>query len=213
MVNTTYTKDCPEKLSQIIEAAQRRFGLYGFEKTAMHEIASDLNMSKGSLYYYFPDKEHLYAAVVQKEHDLFLHLVEAKMVSLTDAADMLREYVNIRLSYYRALLNLSHFRHNNIGEMHKVMHSVMQGKSTLFKTQEKELLSKIFTCGIEQQCFENQTLEEMDETSELLLDIIKGLTGVAIKNKDIFYLDDKEYEKTLKRINRFVEMFIKALKK
>lgn len=213
MVNTTYTKDCPEKLSQIIEAAQKRFGLYGFEKTAMHEIASDLNMSKGSLYYYFPDKEHLYAAVIQKEHDLFLHLVETKIASLTDAADMLREYVNIRISYYRALLNLSHFRHNNIGEMHRVMHSVMQGKSSTFKAQEKELLIKIFTYGIEQQCFENQTFERMDETAELLLDIIRGLTGAAIKNKDLFYLDDTEYEKIIKRINLFVDMFLKALKK
>jgi AcrR family transcriptional regulator len=57
-----------EKVQMIIEASQRRFGLYGIEKTSMREIADDLKLSKASLYYYFPDKESLYKAVVEKEY-------------------------------------------------------------------------------------------------------------------------------------------------
>ena len=60
--------DSQSKTEQIIKFAQKRFGQYGFEKTTMNEIASDLNMCKGSLYYYFPDKEHIYLAVAKKEH-------------------------------------------------------------------------------------------------------------------------------------------------
>ena len=59
------------KTDLIIEAAQKRFGLYGVEKTSMREIANDLKLSKASLYYYFPDKESLYKAVVEKEQKEF----------------------------------------------------------------------------------------------------------------------------------------------
>ena len=68
MAGSTNKGESLSKTEQIIKVAQKRFGQYGFEKTTMNEIASDLNMCKGSLYYYFPDKEHLYIAVAKKEH-------------------------------------------------------------------------------------------------------------------------------------------------
>ena len=49
--------DKSKKLKLIIEASQKRFGIFGVEKTSMREIADDLKLSKASLYYYFPDKE------------------------------------------------------------------------------------------------------------------------------------------------------------
>ena len=62
MVAISHSNDYTEKIDQIIESAQKRFGIFGLMKTTMREIAEDLNMSKGLLYYYFPDKEHLYKA-------------------------------------------------------------------------------------------------------------------------------------------------------
>ena len=38
------------KVELIIEASQKRFGLFGIEKTSMREIANDLKLSKASLY-------------------------------------------------------------------------------------------------------------------------------------------------------------------
>ena len=67
MVPSLSAKDNIEKKEAIIKVAQEQFGLYGYKKTSMMEIADALGMSKGLLYYYFPDKEHLYTAVVEKE--------------------------------------------------------------------------------------------------------------------------------------------------
>ncbi|WP_321331017.1 TetR/AcrR family transcriptional regulator [uncultured Bacteroides sp.] len=207
MVSTTHIGECPEKTSRIIEVAQNRFGLYGFEKTTMNEIASDLNISKGSLYYYFPDKESLYIAVIQKEHDVFIHLVTEKIASLSDPAQMIREYVNIRLSYFHTLLNLSRFRHNNnMWELHSMMHQ----QWAVFKIQEEGLIADVLTYGVKEAFFE---IENIHDIAELLLDIIKGLSMSLVKNKDIFYLEDTEYDKLFKKINLFVEMFIKSLKR
>src|SRR5690606_22486013 len=46
------------------EVAKKRFAHFGMNKTTMAEIAKDLSISKALLYYYYPDKNSLYAAVL-----------------------------------------------------------------------------------------------------------------------------------------------------
>lgn len=55
-----------QKRGAILEAALKRFKRFGLAKTTMDEIAKDLEISKGSLYYYFSDKERIYVAVVER---------------------------------------------------------------------------------------------------------------------------------------------------
>jgi len=98
------------KADQIIEAAQLRFGMYGFEKTTMKEIARDLNMSKGSLYYYFPDKENLYKAIVLKEHELYIRAIRKELAASTSQGIKLKKLVLTRLQVFKKLMNLSHAR-------------------------------------------------------------------------------------------------------
>jgi len=47
------------KKAQILESAARVFSVKGFEKAAMEEIADELYMTKGSLYYYIKSKEDM----------------------------------------------------------------------------------------------------------------------------------------------------------
>jgi AcrR family transcriptional regulator len=49
----------PEEKKKIIEYAQRIFFREGFYKTRVEEIASELQMSKNTIYKYFPNKETL----------------------------------------------------------------------------------------------------------------------------------------------------------
>jgi TetR/AcrR family transcriptional regulator, cholesterol catabolism regulator len=55
-----------EKRREILEAASRVFRRRGLQATGMREIAAELGMAVGNLYYYFEDKERL-LAFVQEE--------------------------------------------------------------------------------------------------------------------------------------------------
>ena len=47
----------PDKIRQdILEAAEARFKLYGYNKTTMSEIAKDCDMSAANLYRFFQNK-------------------------------------------------------------------------------------------------------------------------------------------------------------
>src|SRR5437763_4224400 len=52
-----------EKKREILEAASRVFRRRGLQSTGMRDIAAELGMAVGNLYYYFKDKEELLAFV------------------------------------------------------------------------------------------------------------------------------------------------------
>lgn len=53
-----------EKKKQIMEVAMRCFSRKGFEATSIQEIAMELGMAKGSIYFYFKSKEDLLLSVI-----------------------------------------------------------------------------------------------------------------------------------------------------
>ena len=58
-----------EVRTQIVDVARKIFTRYGFRKTTMEEIAAASHKGKSSIYYYFPGKEDIFKAVVEKEQD------------------------------------------------------------------------------------------------------------------------------------------------
>ena len=75
-----------KKRDAIIDAAEKRFSHFGVAKTTMNEIADDLSISKASLYYYFPDKLNLYAAVLKK----LIEASQANEKTLLNQKDLLK---------------------------------------------------------------------------------------------------------------------------
>ncbi|HKJ40475.1 MAG TPA: TetR/AcrR family transcriptional regulator [Sunxiuqinia sp.] len=204
MVQTTFTGDYSEKRDEIIEVAQQKFGLYGLKKTSMIEIARELNMSKGLLYYYFPDKEHLYKAVVEKEISEFESKVYKHLDQLDDPIDKLREYLRFRLDYFRKLLNLSRFRLDEMQNINAFMKDTW--KST--REFEKGIIIEILEKGNEKQLFE---VKNPEDTADLLFDLLRGIRMSMIKDKQLFYLNEEEYELLVKRSETLIDLLLQGL--
>jgi AcrR family transcriptional regulator len=56
--------DRQEKLNLIYDAALKVFSQYGYKRTRVEDIASELGMTKGNLYLYAKDKRELYEKAV-----------------------------------------------------------------------------------------------------------------------------------------------------
>jgi AcrR family transcriptional regulator len=194
-----------EKLHMIIEASQKRFGVYGVEKTSMQEIADDIKLSKASLYYYFPDKESLYKAVVEKEQVEFISKISKRILKIQEPEQLLREYVNARLSYFRTLLNLSRLRLEAYSDLKPVFRETMRE----FKEREKEIIMNIFEKGMNMGKF---SILNPEETASLFLDLLKGLRISVVNDKKMMIIEQEEYNQLLKNTIAFTDIFIKGLK-
>jgi AcrR family transcriptional regulator len=192
------------KADQIIEAAQMRFALYGFEKTTMKEIAADVNMSKGSLYYYFPDKENLYKAIVRREHELFIRAISSEIERTAEPAAALKKIIHIRQEVFKRMINLGRTRMDAFPEIH----IFMKETTADLRKQEKEIILGILTAGIEKGVFK---IGNPEEAADLLLDLLKGLRMVMLKGISSFYELNGEYEQMAKKTDLLVNIFIKGI--
>ena len=194
-----------DKISLITEAAQKRFGLFGIEKTSMREIANDLKLSKASLYYYFPDKESLYKAVVEKEQQEFIAKISERILRIEEPEQLLREYAVSRLSYFKTLLNLSRLRLEAYSDIKPVFRETLSE----FKEREKEIVVKILDKGVRAGIF---FIRDTYETASLFLDLLKGLRVSVVNDKIRLFIEQEEYDSLLKKTVAFTDIFIKGLK-
>jgi AcrR family transcriptional regulator len=171
----------------------------------MREIANDLKLSKASLYYYFPDKESLYKAVVEKEQIEFISKISERIFSIQEPEQLLLEYANARLSYFRTLLNLSRLRLEDYSELKPGFRETIQD----FKEKEKEILKRIFEKGISSGIF---FINDTDQTASLFLDLLKGLRTTLVNEKKTLFIEQEEYDLLLQKTIAFTNIFIKSLK-
>jgi len=69
-----FSKLDPAKKAQIIRVATEEFAERGYERASLNRILVRSGMSKGSLYYYFADKDDLYRTVLKAYSDRMLQI-------------------------------------------------------------------------------------------------------------------------------------------
>lgn len=205
MVHITFKGSDPIRVEQILEVASQRFGRYGYEKTTMREIARDLRISKGSLYYYFPDKEHLYKAIFVREHNQFIDAIREEIGRLVSSADMLEKFVVTRLELFRNLINLAKARLDPAYFVQGFMKDIIQKN----RQQEHEFLTEIIETGVKNGEF---VVDDPAETADLLIDLLKGLRQIMLRET----LNPAEIEDTYKVVEKktrlLVSIYIKAMR-
>jgi AcrR family transcriptional regulator len=195
-----------EKLDFILQAAQKRLGRYGFEKTTMSEIAADVNMSKASLYYYFPDKESLLRAVLYKELEEYFSLIGNRMKELDDPEAMIREFIRMRHEFFTTFLNLAKFRFSNFYQIRPHFQELIAE----LHSKESELLKEIFSKGILEGRF---VIEDLEGTGLIFLEIIHSLRLLVIRNRNIQDLTQEDFDQMYEKHRHFLDLFIRGIRK
>lgn len=194
-----------ERINAIIEIAQKLFGIFGFEKVTMQEIAEELNMSKASLYYYFPNKESLYIAVIDKEQGEFLSKITEQTVDIADPSEFLREYAVKRLLFFHSLLNLGRLRSESFHNLKPDISLMINN----FREKEKEIIIRILDKGTGSGIFSKVDTAGI---ANLYLDLLRGLRISIVDKKNEFYIEQEEFDKLMRKTNDFTEIFIKGLR-
>jgi AcrR family transcriptional regulator len=194
-----------DKSESIIKIAQKRFGIYGVEKTSMREIAGDLRISKGLLYYYFPDKESIYKAVIEKEQSEFIKKLKIEIADINDPAECLRKYVSTRLQYFKTLLNIGRLRSESFSDLRPRIAESMKN----FGEVERNIIKKILEKGKKKKIF---SIDNISETVSLFMDLLRGLRLTVLRDKKILVINEPEYSELSHKALAFTELFIKSLK-
>jgi len=94
-----------EVRAQIVDVARKIFTRYGFKKTTMEEIAAASRKGKSSIYYYFPGKEEIFKAVVEKEAGELRVQLDKTIQLDASPLEKLKAYIFFRLHHVRTVEN------------------------------------------------------------------------------------------------------------
>ncbi|NGF56638.1 TetR/AcrR family transcriptional regulator [Parapedobacter sp. SGR-10] len=199
-------KNADEKRNKILEVAKRRFAHYGMAKTTMAEIAKDLSFSKALLYYYFPDKNSLYSAVLEFIIDEFGEELQEYLQGFDNVEDSILALLQKRIEFIKRYYYIIEF-------------------SLLSRKEISEDMEKTFICafemhrqaveGILRKGMERGELGQLDveECSKLFLFATMGLRLMATKDLKSDFLPSKEdFDYIVGMQQKLAKIFIKGLK-
>ncbi|PID91395.1 MAG: TetR family transcriptional regulator [Bacteroidetes bacterium] len=144
-----------EVRSQIIDVARKIFTRYGFRKTTMEEIAIATGKGKSSIYYYFPGKEDIFRAVVEREvSELRQHL--AFSIGKDERPDAkLKAYMLFRLHHVRTLSNFyAALNEEDLSHLDFIL-DIRQK----FEEEERKILRSILAEGMQRGQFQIKSAE------------------------------------------------------
>jgi TetR/AcrR family transcriptional repressor of mexJK operon len=189
------------KIKTILDAARKRFAHYGLSKTTLNDIAADIGMSKASLYYYFPDKERIFVAVVEQDVAEFVSVIEDLIERPSKASFKLKKYVALRNDLLVRLLNLGKVENPKPADL---FNPVFDELKMIFSKKEKGLIARILQFGIDTKEFQKF---DVDTYSTLLLSVLSGLRTASLTSN----LQQADHEKVNQQAVLFVNILLKSI--
>lgn len=135
--------------ASILKIAQEIFSKYGYKKTTLDDIANAVRKGKSSLYYYFPSKEDLFQAVIQKEVDSLRHELEIVVNRNTDPVDKLRDYILTKLTTYRGMANFYNALESDVTAIEFIENIKLRHQQ-----EEIRMIKRILIEGVRKNIFE-----------------------------------------------------------
>ncbi len=178
---------------QIMVAAKRVFSDKGFNKATMEDIAQEAELSPGTLYLYFKNKEELYASLSLRILQYLLIRVEhvndekdsgpiEKLDALTEAMYDVYEFDPL------IIINMFHLQSS---ETLKNLSPELMSEIKELSRKSLSAISKIFQEGVEQGLFIDRHPVALSDTFWALFSgIVLWLTSKKIINEEKDYLKD-----------------------
>lgn len=160
---------------EILEKSTECFIKFGFNKTTLDEIGDAIGFNKAALYYYFKNKEELFIQVVNNQLTLGLNKLQNELRDSEDNEVKILKYLWNRTQVYANLIKLTSLSNENILDLNNTFEEIYAP----YKKAEIKYISNILG-----KFSEGKTQTEIEEFSELLLDLVNsmGLSALLVKN-------------------------------
>lgn len=195
-----------EKRVRILDTAKRRFAHYGMAKTTMAEIAKDLSFSKALLYYYFPDKNSLYAAVLEHVIEECQAIIEESIAKTKTVLDGVNVVLEIGMEFKKRYFYLLEYTILMRKELPTALDQLIINS---FESQRKTI-EIVFQRGVD-----SKELKQMDveDTAGIFIFSTLGMRLSVLQDfKNDFMPDKSEFDAILTMQKKLAQIFVEGLK-
>ena len=98
--STRGTRDAPRRREEVLAAAAKVFHEKGYASASIQDVAEELDILKGSLYYYIDSKEDLLFRIIEGVHADIVERLEEWLAADEDPLVLLRSYLEQQVRAY-----------------------------------------------------------------------------------------------------------------
>ena len=195
----TYFNLEQEKQERIMNAAKSEFANKGYHKTSIQDISKKADISKGSMYQYFRNKQELFVYIIKQGLDLKFHHMYKVIEDYKGSSfyNLLEELLKVGIQIGRDnpdLYKISQFMNNNLPagvteELSKIINVEAMIKYRQFMN---DLLQKAIAIG--------EVRKDLDvDMIFFLIDSIIRIFGEYIKD-DLYNMKDEDIQNYIKQV-------------
>jgi len=145
-----------EVRNRILDKAAEHFLKFGFSKVTMSEIATDLGMSKKTLYTYFPGKEEMLGAIMESMQKETTAKIDALVADESiDFIEKLTLLIDASASYHTKVGG--HF----LLDIQRTAPHVGKGCNEFLQERVPNVISKLLEEGIQKQVFRDNINKDL----------------------------------------------------
>ena len=160
------------KRDLILRAGSECFARYGYDKTTLDDIGRRAGLNKASLYYYFKNKDEIFAAVVLADAQAFIADLKTKTQAFPDVRRQVRFYLSERIRRASEVLHLTMLP----SDAWQNMETELETAHTEIKTIELSFLTDLLKKGVASNAF------SFSEPSAAIAECLFGLSD-ALKHE------------------------------
>ncbi|HNY30043.1 MAG TPA: TetR/AcrR family transcriptional regulator [Fibrobacteria bacterium] len=153
------------KVQHIVDVAEKHFAMHGYSKVTMEDVATELGISKASLYYYFEDKGALFREVFAKIMNAFWDDLSALLERNMTGIERLKVYAKLRHKLFHKYITLAGIGSGLVTEFG----STLPGFLSDFKAKECAFVKRILESD------DGFHVADTGSTAELVVGILHGL--------------------------------------
>ncbi|MFQ6604520.1 MAG: TetR/AcrR family transcriptional regulator [Fidelibacterota bacterium] len=126
-----------QRRQSILSAAETLFARNGLHNTNMDDVAAEAEISKGTIYLYFKNKDDLFFSVIEAKYEDYLKGLELQLSGSTSLVNAVQRLVNYQLRHSR---NHHHFFRIVMSEQSKGQGSTRNELRSRFLHQTAQVL-------------------------------------------------------------------------
>ncbi|WP_395608087.1 TetR/AcrR family transcriptional regulator [Pseudomonas sp. B22129] len=147
---------------QIVEAASQHFGLYGYEKTTVSELAKAIGFSKAYIYKFFDSKQAIGEVICSNRLNMIKQIVDEAIADAPSASQRLRRMFKALVDASRDLF----FHDRKLYDIAATSAGEAWPSSVAYEAHIRSLIAQTIREGREAGEFERKT--PLDEVSNVI---------------------------------------------
>ena len=195
-----------DKRLQILAAANEVFARYGYDKTTLEDIGRRCGLNKASLYYYFKNKEELFARTVLEDAAAFLGRLQETTRQLRGTEAKVQHYVTERLRYYGEVVALHQLSLENLQKVEPLFDQLYD----FIKQKEIDFIGQLLWEAVDTGEITDVDLDEVAESIFLISDAFKQ---EALRQANVAGVGEADFEGLGGQVKSVIRLIFRGLQK